>query len=101
MCRQGLKPSEQWVDGGSLDSALALASRTLGIELLVPALSDQSWQARTPGGYTLKDFAIDCQDQVGRRPQRHQRQPRQAFKRATSAGATPSPFPPQIFTPAP
>lgn len=87
MRRQSLQPREQWVDGGYLDSALALSSRQLGIEVLGPALSDQSWQARTPGGYTLKDFAIDWQEQVVRCPQGHESQSWEVFKSGKSAGS--------------
>jgi transposase len=87
MRKQGLQPREQWVDGGYLDSALAVESRQLGIEVCGPALSDQSWQARTPGGYTLKDFTIDWQKQVVRCPQGHQSQSWQVAKSGKSAGS--------------
>ncbi len=87
MRKQGLQPREQWVDGGYLDSALALESRTRGIEVLGPALSDQSWQARTAGGYTLSDFAIDWQKQVVRCPQGQQSQSWQVGKSGKSAGS--------------
>ncbi len=87
LLKHGLQPREQWVDGGYLDSALALESRKLGIEVCGPALSDQSWQARTPGGYTLKDFAIDWQAQVVRCPQGHQSQSWEVGKSGKSAGS--------------
>ncbi len=56
---QGLQPREQLVDGGYLESEQMVASEKLGIGLHGPALSDQSWQARAPGGYTLKEFETD------------------------------------------
>lgn len=86
LLKHGLQPREQWVDGGYLDSAQALESRKLGIEVLGPALSDQSWQARTPGGYTLKDFAIDWHGQHVRCPQGHLSQSWEVGKSGQSAG---------------
>ena len=87
LLKHGLQPREQWVDGGYLDSAQALESRKLGIEVLGPALSDQSWQARTPGGYTLKDFAIDWHGQHVRCPQGHLSQSWEVSKSGESAGS--------------
>ena len=52
-----------------------------------PALSDQSWQARTPGGYTLKAFAVDWQQQTAHCPQGHQSQSWQVAKRGKQAGS--------------
>ena len=87
LLKQGLRPREQLVDGGYLDSAQMLASAKLGIEVHGPALSDQSWQARTPGGYTLKAFEVDWQQQTVRCPQGHQSQSWQESLRGKQAGS--------------
>jgi transposase len=50
LLKHGLRPREHLVDGGYLDSEQMLASAQVGIEVHGPALSDQSWQARAPGG---------------------------------------------------
>jgi len=86
LLKQGLRPREQLVDGGYLDSEQMLASAQLGIEVHGPALSDQSWQARTPGGYTLQAFAVDWQQQTVRCPQGHQSQSWQVARRGKQAG---------------
>jgi transposase len=86
LLKQGLRPREQLVDGGYLDSEQMLASAQLGIEVHGPALSDQSWQARTPGGYTLQAFALDWQQQTVRCPQGHQSQSWQVARRGKQAG---------------
>lgn len=83
----GLQPREHLVDGGYLDSDQMLASAQLGIAVHGPALSDQSWQARTPGGYTLQEFEVDWQQQTVRCPQGHQSQSWQVAKTGTQAGS--------------
>ncbi len=87
LLKHGLRPREQLVDGGYLDSEQMLASAQLGIEVHGPALSDQSWQARAPGGYTLKAFAVDWQQQTVHCPQGHQSQSWQVAKRGKQAGS--------------
>ena len=87
LLQQGLRPHEQLVDGGYLDSEQMLASAQLGIEVHGPALSDQSWQARAPGGYTLKAFAVDWQQQSVRCPQGQQSQSWQVARRGKQAGS--------------
>ncbi len=87
LLKQGLRPREHLVDGGYLDSEQMLASAQLGIAVHGPALSDQSWQARTPGGYTLKAFAVDWQQQTVRCPQGHQSQSWQESRRGKQAGS--------------
>jgi transposase len=85
--KQGLRPREHLVDGGYLNSEQMLASAQLGIEVHGPALSDQSWQARAPGGYTLKAFEVDWQQQTVRCPQGQQSQSWQVAKRGKQAGS--------------
>jgi transposase len=87
LLKHGLRPREHLVDGGYLDSEQMLASAQLGIEVHGPALSDQSWQARAPGGYTLKAFAVDWQQQTVHCPQGHQSQSWQVAKRGKQAGS--------------
>ena len=87
LLKQGLQPREQLVDGGYLDSEQMLLSAKLGIQVHGPALSDQSWQARTPGGYTLKAFEVDWQQQTVRCPQGHQSQSWQQSLRGKQAGS--------------
>ena len=52
-----------------------------------PALSDQSWQARAPGGYTLKEFEVDWQQQSVRCPQGQPSQSWQVARRGKQAGS--------------
>jgi transposase len=87
LLEEGLVPSEHLVDGGYLDSEQMLESAKLGIAVHGPALSDQSWQARTPGGYTLQDFEVDWQQQTVRCPQGHQSQSWQVAKRGKQVGS--------------
>ncbi len=87
LLKQGLQPREQLVDGGYLESEQMLQSAKLGIQVHGPALSDQSWQARTPGGYTLKEFEVDWQQQMVRCPQGHQSQSWQESLRGKQAGS--------------
>src|SRR5260221_4826439 len=87
LLKQGLQPREHLVDGGYLDSDQMLASAQGGIQVHGPALSDQSWQARAPGGYTLKEFAVDWQQQTVQCPQGHQSQSWQVAKTGKQAGS--------------
>lgn len=84
---QGLQPREQLVDGGYLDSEQMLASRQQGIEVQGPLLSDQSWQARVPGGYTLADFEVDWEQQTVRCPQGQQNQSWKVARGGKQAGS--------------
>ena len=83
----GLQPREHLVDGGYLDSDQMLQSAKLGIPVHGPTLSDQSWQARTPGGYTLQEFEVDWQQQAVRCAQGHQSQSWQVAKTGKQAGS--------------
>ncbi len=87
LLKQGLQPREQLVDGGYLESEQMLLSAKLGIQVHGPALSDQSWQARTPGGYTLKEFEVDWQQHTVRCPQGQQNESWQVAKRGKQAGS--------------
>ena len=55
-----LLPAEHLVDAGYVDADNLLTSRREHqVELLGPALGDNSWQAHTPGAFTTACFAID------------------------------------------
>jgi transposase len=54
-----LKPEEQIVDSGYVDADLLVSSEEQGINLVGPALLDNSWQAKAGKGFDLAHFAID------------------------------------------
>src|SRR5258705_83665 len=55
-----LLPAEHLVDAGYVDAENLLTSqREHQVELLGPALGDSSWQAHTPGAFTVESFTID------------------------------------------
>jgi transposase len=55
-----LLPAEHLVDAGYVDADNLLTSqREHQVALLGPTLSDNSWQAHTPGAFTAECFAID------------------------------------------
>jgi len=65
-----LLPAEHLVDAGYVDADNLLTSqREHQVELLGPTLSDNSWQARTPGAFTTERFAIDWDAQQVTCPQ--------------------------------
>ena len=65
-----LLPAEHLVDAGYVDADNLLTSqREHQVELLGPTLSDNSWQARTPGACTTERFAIDWDAQQVTCPQ--------------------------------
>ncbi len=60
LAAKGLLPHEHLVDAGYVDSALVLTSRQrYGVELVGPMRPNASWQAKTAGGYSLDQFAIN------------------------------------------
>jgi len=87
LLKQGLRPHEQLVDGGYLESEQMLTSAKLGIQVHGPALSDQSWQARAKGGYTLKEFEVDWQQERVRCPQGQASQSWQVARGGKQAGS--------------
>jgi transposase len=55
-----LLPHEHLVDTGFVDAALLIQSQTqYGIELVGPIRPYVSWQAHTPGAFTLPQFTVD------------------------------------------
>lgn len=53
-------PGVHIVDGGYMDAELLVASRwDYDVDLLGPARTDQTWQARAEGGYPGAAFAVD------------------------------------------
>jgi transposase len=57
---KSLLPSEHIVDAGYVDASLVLTSlQRYGVELLGPMRPKGSWQTKTPGGYSLEQFAIN------------------------------------------
>lgn len=60
LAARGLLPSEHYLDAGYLDATVKLESqREYGVEVVGPLIRDPSWQARTVGGITQNQFAID------------------------------------------
>ncbi len=60
LAAKGLLPREHLVDAGYVDSSLVLTSRQrYGVELVGPMRPNASWQAKTAGGYSLDQFAIN------------------------------------------
>lgn len=58
--QQNLLPTEHLVDGGySSSDVLTDSPRNFGVTVVCPARPDGSWQAHTPGAYTLDTFQID------------------------------------------
>lgn len=59
-----LLPDEHLVDTAYIDGKLRIDSqREYGIDLIGPAWSDNSWQAKTDGGFDSTQFAIDWQNE--------------------------------------
>lgn len=58
-----LLPTEHLVDTGYVASEVLVASQQQEIDLVGPALSDKSWQARQPDGLDLRCFAINWEAQ--------------------------------------
>ena len=64
LAERDLLPSEHYVDSGYVDAqALVDSQRDHGITVVGPVQADGSWQARTPGGLTSAQFAIDWEAQ--------------------------------------
>jgi transposase len=56
---KGLKPDQQFVDSGYLESDLLFDSLQKGIDLVGPMPSDNTWQAHQPGAFEHTSFEID------------------------------------------
>ena len=56
---RGYRPKEHYVDAGYVEAEVLHESNTRQIELVAPALTNNSWQARADQGYALPDFNID------------------------------------------
>ncbi len=70
LAEKGLCPAEHLVDTAYIEAELLARSREeLGIDLIGPARSDVSWQAKTEGGYSLERFEIDWDQERVRCPQ--------------------------------
>lgn len=60
LAAKNLLPDEHYVDMGYTDAALLVSSQAdHGITMVGPVTTDPSWQAHTPNGITLAQFAID------------------------------------------
>lgn len=70
LAQQNVVPDEHLVDRGYTSTDLLIESRDVyGIDLVGPIRDDQSWQARSEGGYTLSQFEIDWDQQQATCPQ--------------------------------
>jgi transposase len=68
--QQDLLPNEHLVDGGYSSSDALVNSRTdFGVMVICPARPDASWQAHTPGAYSVDTFQIDWTGHVVTCPQ--------------------------------
>lgn len=68
--RLDLLPRAHWVDAGYTSGPNLRDSRQrYGVHLIGPLAEDNSWQAHTPGGFTLDQFAIDFQQRQATCPQ--------------------------------
>ena len=55
-----LLPTEHFVDAGFVDAELVVQSQTqYGVELVGPIRPNVSWQAKTPGAFTLPQFTVN------------------------------------------
>jgi transposase len=70
LAAKDLLPSEHYVDMGYTDAALLVSSQAEhGITLVGPVTTDPSWQAHTPNGVRLAQFAIDWEAQQAMCPE--------------------------------
>jgi len=67
-----LLPATHFVDGGYVDGGhLATSRREHGIDLVGPALADNSWQARAGQGFDAASFTLDWAARRATCPQGH------------------------------
>ena len=72
LAQQGRTPAIHLVDRGYVAGhVLAQAEQQYGIDVVGPAPQDTSWQARTPGGFTLDHFTVDWEKKQAVCPQGH------------------------------
>jgi transposase len=65
-----LLPSDHWVDAGYTSGAnVADSAQVYGVRLIGPLPEDASWQARTPGGFSIDQFQIDRRKRQATCPQ--------------------------------
>lgn len=65
-----LLPQEHYLDRGYVDAEIIVQSaREHQIEVVGPVITDPAWQARTPGGLSLAQFALDWDAQQAICPQ--------------------------------
>jgi len=70
LAQRDLVPAEQFVDSGYVDGPLLISSQQQhAIQLVGPALADQSWQAKAGPGFALAQFQIDWHHQKATCPQ--------------------------------
>jgi len=64
LARRDLLPQEHFLDAGYVESRLIVSSRdTYGIEVVGPAPSSPSWQAKAQTGFDVSCFTIDWDQQ--------------------------------------
>lgn len=64
-----LLPSEHYVDKGYVDAQVLVESQQQQIKVVGPLQADSSWQARTKGGITNRQFVIDWEAEQARCPE--------------------------------
>ncbi len=87
LAARGLMPREHLVDAGYVAAAHLVSSRTAhACDLVGPASSERSWQARANAGFATTDFALDWDAQRATCPQG---KPSAAWKLADDAEGHP------------
>jgi transposase len=71
LAAQGCLPREHLMDMGYLSSDILVSSQQIGIDVVGPVRSDNSWQARTEGAFDLTCFEIDWESKTVRGPRGH------------------------------
>src|SRR5262249_55190265 len=65
-----LLPSEHYLDIGYVDAGVLVASQTdHNVTVIGPVINDPAWQAHTPTGITIPQFAIDWEERQAGCPQ--------------------------------
>ena len=71
LAERDLLPSEHIMDAGYVTAQHLVSSQKGGVDLLGPAPSDPSWQAKAPDGFDVATFHIDWEAQRALCPQDH------------------------------
>lgn len=66
---RNLQPTQHWVDGGYTDVNILLNSQENTIDLVGPLRRNNSWQAKTEGGYDQYKFEVNWERMVATCPE--------------------------------